>query len=87
VLELASELVKKGRLSRAERVLGKQLSHYGQRRPKEAALVHVALSDVLCRADRQSEGLGVLVLAAERHPSNAAVLSALGALALERGEL
>jgi hypothetical protein len=87
VLELASELVKKGRLSRAERVLVKQLSHYGQRRPKEAALVHVALSDVLCRADRQSEGLAELVLAAERHPSNAAVLSALGALAFERGEL
>ncbi len=87
VLELVGELVKKGRLSRAERVLGKQLAHYGQRRPKEAALVHVALSDVLCHADRQSEGLAELVLAAERHPSNAAVLSALGALAFERGEL
>ncbi len=87
VLELVAELVKKERLLRAERVLRKQLAHYGQRRPKEAASVHVALSDVLCRAERQSEALAELVGAAERHPSNAAVLSALGRLSFERGEL
>ena len=87
VLDLVGELVKKSRLLRAERVLRQQLAHYGPRRPKESASVHLGLSQVLCAAGRRDEGLAELVSAAERHPSNPALLTALGSLSFESGDL
>jgi Flp pilus assembly protein TadD len=87
VLDLAGELVKKSKLLRAETVLRRQLAHYGPRRPKESASVHLGLSQVLCAAGRRDEALVELVSAAERHPSNAALLAALGSLSFESGDL
>lgn len=87
VLELSEQLAAAGHLSSAERVLRRQLDHYGPRRPREGAAVHLALARVLSAAGHGEQALAELVLAAERHPSNPDVLARLAALSFERDEL
>jgi tetratricopeptide (TPR) repeat protein len=86
-LELAKRLGAAGSAAIAERVLHRQIEHYGPRRPREGARVHLALAELLVATAREPMALRELAAAAERYPESGTILSALGALALQLGEL
>jgi tetratricopeptide (TPR) repeat protein len=86
-LELSGRLTNAGQTEVAERVLRRQLEHYGPRRPKDGVAVHLALAELLVGAAQAPRGLAELVVAAERYPENDRVLAAFGELAFELGDL
>ena len=85
-LGLVGDLERRGRSELAEQVLRGQLRHFGGRRPKESAAVHLRLGEVLRNAGRSDEALAELKAAVERHPGHPALLEALGELAHAAGD-
>lgn len=86
-LELSSKLELSGRVEESERVLRKQLDHYGPRRPDESVLVYLRLAELLRSIKKPEMALAELSSAAERNPSSAALQAALGEAAVESGDL
>ncbi|HYO93663.1 MAG TPA: tetratricopeptide repeat protein, partial [Polyangiaceae bacterium] len=86
-LELSYKLEEAQGFAEAERLLRRQLEHYGPRRPPRSIAVHLRLAELLHHAGRTGPALVELGAAVEHHPSSAALLAALGALALQEAEL
>lgn len=86
-LELAQRLGAAGSVEIGERVLHRQIEHYGPRRPREGARVHLALAELLFATAREPGALKELAAAAERYPESGTILAALGALSLQLGDL
>ncbi len=86
-LELGERLQAGRAVDVAERVLRRQIEHYGPRRPKEGVRVHLALAALLEASARAPMASEELLQAAQRYPESGRILSALGALAFELGDL
>jgi golgin subfamily B member 1 len=76
-----------GQWEKAAAVLRDQLGLYRDQRSKERALVHHRLARALVRAGGNEGALAELRLAAEMHPSNAAILYDLGRTAIAADQL
>ncbi len=86
-LELGERLAAGGARDVAERVLVRQIDHYGPRRPREGAAVHLALAELLAGGGHGARAIQELASAATRYPESGAVLSALGELSFSQGDL
>jgi hypothetical protein len=76
-----------GQWEKAAAVLRDQLGLYRDQRSKERALVHHRLARALIRAGSNDGALAELRLAAEMHPSHAAILYDLGRTAIAADQL
>jgi tetratricopeptide (TPR) repeat protein len=85
-LHLANALIETGRAQEAVGILDAQLAHYGTRKPKDRALVHLALARALATSDKK-RALKELEQAARIDPSHAEILHMLATLALVEGKL
>src|SRR6185503_13995174 len=72
-----------GRYDAAAEVLRVQIASYGQRRPKNRALVHLYLARVCLAAGQRAEALSELDIGAKINPAHAGILYELGRLAFE----
>ncbi|MGC4091828.1 MAG: tetratricopeptide repeat protein [Polyangiaceae bacterium] len=86
-LELGERLAAAQNHDLAERVLRRQIGHYGPRRPREGARVHLALAGLLANLGNGKGALDELSLAAQRYPESGRILSALGSLSLRLSDL
>jgi tetratricopeptide (TPR) repeat protein len=86
-LSLSEALSRSGRHEDAARVLREQIEHYGSRRPKDRAVVHLHLARVCLAAGLRAEALGELDTGAKINPAHPELLYELGRLALEEGQL
>jgi tetratricopeptide (TPR) repeat protein len=86
-LTLARALVLASRLDEAAGVLRSELERYGNRKPKERAIVHFELARVLLQLDERAHALAELDLAAKIDPGHPAILCMLGKLSAEEGQL
>ncbi|HEX9619836.1 MAG TPA: tetratricopeptide repeat protein, partial [Polyangiaceae bacterium] len=86
-MKLAMALTAAGSFDQAAAALFEQVERYGQRRPKERAIVHFELAKVLLRGDRADAALEQLELANKIDPAHPAILSMLARRAFEAGEL
>ncbi|MFZ5895984.1 MAG: tetratricopeptide repeat protein [Myxococcota bacterium] len=86
-LELSERLAQANNADLAELVLRRQIQHYGPRRPREGARVHLALASLLTTLGRSPQALEELSSAAQRYPESSRILSALGNLALKLSDL
>jgi len=75
------------RFEDASVVLRAELKSYGNRKPKERALVHFELSRVFLKMDERARALAELDLAAKIDPAHPSILYSLGKLAAEEGQL
>lgn len=85
--ELTDWLSEAGRHDEAIGVLQRRIDAYEGRRPRERALVHRQLSEVLLRADRHEAALAELNLAAQIDPTRTDILFRLAQLANAEGKL
>ncbi len=86
-LLFGSTLDATGQRDEAITVLQSQVESYGHRYPKERGVVHRELASVLLAAERGSDALEQLVLAAKIDPTGVEILYDLGRLALEQDQL
>lgn len=86
-LVLAEAMRAAGRYEEATSVLQGLLAKYGNRRPKERALVHFELSKLALSAGDRSRALEELDQAAKIDPAHPEILHAAATLALEEGQL
>lgn len=86
-MKLAAALTAAERFDEAAEALSDQIERYGQRRPKERAVVHFELAKVLLKAQKSELMLEQLELASKIDPAHPAILSMLARHAFEAGEL
>ena len=86
-LTLARALVLASRLDEASGILRSELERYGNRKPKERAIVHFELARVLLQMDERAGALAELDLAAKIDPGHPGILCMLGKLSAEEGQL
>jgi tetratricopeptide (TPR) repeat protein len=86
-LVLGDALSRAGAHEQALAAFRSQLDRYGDRRPRERALVHQHLAKSLLQQGRPSEALAELNAAAEIHPEHPTILYELARLAVEQGDL
>jgi tetratricopeptide (TPR) repeat protein len=86
-LELGERLAQAQKADLAELVLRRQIQHYGPRRPREGARVHLSLASLLSSVGQSQQALEELSSAAQRYPESGRILSALGALSLKLADL
>ncbi|MBN1608277.1 MAG: tetratricopeptide repeat protein [Polyangiaceae bacterium] len=86
-LVLGDALSRAGAHEQALAAFRSQLDRYGDRRPRERALVHRHLAKSLLEQGRPAEALAELNAAAEIHPEHPTILYELARLALEEGDL
>ncbi len=85
-LNLTRALVATSRFDEASAILRAELARYGNRRPKERALIHYELSRVSLKMGERAHALAELDLAAKIAPAHPGILYALGKLAAEEGQ-
>jgi tetratricopeptide (TPR) repeat protein len=86
-LALTRALVATSRFEEASAILRAELDRYGNRKPKERALLHFELARVSLKMSDRARALAELDLAAKIAPAHPAILSALGKLSAEEGQL
>src|SRR5262245_36770513 len=86
-LLLTRALVAISRFEEVSAILGVELERYGNRKPKERALLHFELSQVSLKMGERARALAELDLAAKIAPAHPAILYALGKLSAEAGQL
>jgi tetratricopeptide (TPR) repeat protein len=86
-LVLGDALSRAGAHEQALAAFQSQLDRYGDRRPRERALVHRHLAKSLLEQGRPSEALAQLSAAAEIHPEHPTILYELARLAQAEGDL
>lgn len=86
-LVLGDALTRAGAHEEALAAFRSQLERYGDRRPRERALVHRHLAKSLLHQGQPAEALTQLNAAAEIHPEHPTILFELGRLAMEVGDL
>jgi predicted Zn-dependent protease len=86
-LELGAALLAAGKADDAVRVLRSQIEQYGDRRPKERALVHSLRARAELAAERPALALAEMKEAAAVDPGSPTILCELGELALAEADL
>jgi tetratricopeptide (TPR) repeat protein len=86
-LVLGDALSRTGAHEQALAAFRAQLDRYGDRRPRERALVHRHLAKSLLEQGRPGDALAELDVAAEIHPEHPTILHELAHLALATGDL
>lgn len=86
-LTLSDALLRGQRYEEASAVLRHQVERYGNRRPKDRALVHFQLARVALAAGQRGEAITELDIATKIDPAHPGILQALARLAFEEGQL